>query len=75
MKIRVIGVKHYPQKNCFAAVLVGDNIKSDKFVSYGIRPVDKFCRNMSLFDTFIECIGKDVNIEFDFNGNISAVTL
>ena len=75
MKIRVIGVKHYPQKACFAVVLVGDNINTDKFISYGIRPVDKFCRNMSLFETFKQAIGKDVEIEFDFNGNISAVTL
>lgn len=73
MKIKVLGVAHFPQKDKFKVIYDGNKVNSDRMKTYGVNPREIWGVG-DLYKTFTENIGKEVNVSFDVNRNIDTVT-
>lgn len=74
MTYRVLGVKVFPAKNCGNVIIATyPEASTERYRTYGIIPLEKFTRNMSVIETAVSAIGKDVEISVDLSGNIADI--
>lgn len=74
MTYKVLGVKIFPAKSCGMIIIATyPNSSTEKYRTYGIVPVEKFTRDMTIIESAVSYIGKDVNLSVDLNGNINFI--